>query len=33
MEVVDKKPVPIYEVGCDECQSKIQYNACYDWQT
>ena len=28
MEVVDKKPVPIYEVVCDECHSKIQYKAC-----
>lgn len=28
MKVVDKKPVPIYEVVCDECHSKIQYKAC-----
>ena len=28
MEVVDKKPVPIYEVECYECKSKIQYKAC-----
>lgn len=28
MEVVDKKPIPIYEVVCDECHSKIQYKAC-----
>lgn len=25
MIVVDKKPVPIYEVKCPECKSKIQY--------
>ena len=28
MEVVDKKPVPIYEVVCHECKSRIQYKAC-----
>ena len=28
MEVVDKKPVPIYEAECYECKSKIQYKAC-----
>lgn len=28
MEVVDKKPVPIYEAECYECNSKIQYKAC-----
>ena len=27
MEVVDRKPVPIYEVECHECHSKIQYRA------
>lgn len=27
MEVIEKKPVPIYEVVCDECKSKIQYKA------
>lgn len=27
MKVVDKKPVPIYEVVCNECKSKIQYKA------
>ena len=25
MEVVERKPVPIYEVSCWECQSKIRY--------
>lgn len=25
MIVVEKKPVPIYEVKCDECMSRIQY--------
>lgn len=25
MEVVEKKPVPIYEVVCPECKSKIRY--------
>lgn len=25
MIVVEKKPVPIYEVECYECKSKIQY--------
>lgn len=28
MEVVDKKPVPIYEVICHECKSRIRYKAC-----
>lgn len=33
MEVVDKKPVPVYEVVCHECKSKIQYRACeVSWQ-
>lgn len=33
MEVVDKKPVPIYEVVCHECKSRIQYKACeVAWQ-
>ena len=27
MIVVEKKPVPIYEVECCECHSKIQYKA------
>lgn len=27
MEVVERKPVPIYEVTCYECQSKIRYKA------
>lgn len=27
MIVVDKKPVPMYEVECFECHSKIQYKA------
>lgn len=25
MEVVERKPIPIYEVECYECGSKIQY--------
>lgn len=25
MTVIDKKPVPIYEVECPECKSKIEY--------
>lgn len=25
MNVVEKKPVPIYEAECSECHSKIQY--------
>lgn len=25
MEVIDKRPVPIYEVECFECKSKIRY--------
>ena len=25
MIVTEKKPVPIYEVECTECKSKIQY--------
>lgn len=25
MIVIDKKPVPIYEVECPECKSKIRY--------
>ena len=34
MEIVEKKPVPIYEVECYECKSKIQYrksdvHGCY----
>ena len=27
MEVVERKPVPIYEVSCFECKSKIWYKA------
>lgn len=27
MIVVEKKPIPIYEVTCSECKSKIQYKA------
>ena len=27
MTVVDKKPVPIYQVVCYECKSTIQYKA------
>lgn len=25
MEVVNKQPIPIYEVECEECKSKIRY--------
>ena len=25
MEVIERKPVPIYEVECYECHSKIRY--------
>lgn len=25
MEVIERKPVPIYEAECYECHSKIQY--------
>ena len=25
MEVIERKPVPIYEVECEECRSRIQY--------
>ena len=28
MEVVNRKPVPIYEVTCPECKSIIHYKAC-----
>ena len=32
MIVVERKPVPIYEVTCYECKSKIQYKASeVDW--
>lgn len=27
MVVAERKPVPIYEVECTECHSKIQYKA------
>ena len=27
MNVIDRKPVPIYEVVCEECGSKIEYKA------
>lgn len=27
MEVVERKPIPIYEVTCFECGSRIQYKA------
>lgn len=27
MTVVERNPVPIYEVTCHECKSKIQYKA------
>ena len=25
MEVVNKQPIPIYEVECEECKSRIRY--------
>ena len=28
MEVIERKPIPIYEVTCHECGSRIQYKAC-----
>lgn len=28
MEVIDRKPIPIYEVVCPECESTIRYKAC-----
>jgi len=28
MTVIDKKPVPIYEVECFECHSIIHYKKC-----
>ena len=27
MEVIERKPIPIYEVTCFECGSKIHYKA------
>lgn len=27
MEIVDRKPTPIYEVVCHECRSRIRYKA------
>lgn len=27
MEIVDRKPTPIYELVCQECGSKIRYKA------
>lgn len=27
MEVIKRKPVPVYEVTCHECGSRIQYKA------
>lgn len=27
MTIVEKKPVPIYEITCYECKSKIRYKA------
>ena len=27
MKIVEKKPVPIYELECYECHSKIRYKA------
>lgn len=28
MEIVNAKPIPIYEVTCEECKSVIRYKAC-----
>ena len=28
MIIAERKPVPIYEVTCCECKSKIQYKKC-----
>ena len=28
MEIVDRKPAPVYEVVCPECKSTIRYKAC-----
>lgn len=28
MIVIDKKPVPVYEIICHECKSRILYKAC-----
>lgn len=28
MEVINRQPIPIYEVTCPECQSVIRYKAC-----
>lgn len=25
MTIIERKPIPIYEVECPECKSKIQY--------
>ena len=27
MKVVERKPIPIYEVTCIECKSRLQYKA------
>lgn len=27
MEIIDKKPIPLYEVTCWECESIIRYRA------
>ena len=27
MKVIERKPVPIYEITCFECKSRIQYKA------
>ena len=27
MNVIDRKPIPIYEIVCEECGSKIEYKA------
>lgn len=28
MEIIDARPVPIYESKCPECRSLIRYKAC-----
>jgi hypothetical protein len=28
MEIIDKQPIPFYEVTCPECRSVIRYKAC-----
>ena len=28
MKILSREPVPLYEVTCVECKSRIQYKAC-----